>query len=186
MAATVIDHGYQKQAPMGGMFNPPHPAAIPLRGLPPIIDERARVLILGSFPSEASLAARQYYAHRQNQFWKILGAALDRPLTEMDYAAKQAAVRAAGVAIWDVYATCERAGSLDSAIRNAVPNDFGPLRKSTPRLSRICFNGGTAGRFARILAPLGIETLILPSTSPANARWSFERKLAAWREGLAV
>lgn len=157
-----------------------------LHGLPPIIDERAEVLILGSFPSTASLAAGQYYAHRQNQFWRILGAVLAQPLVDMDYAAKQAAVKAAGIAIWDVYASCEREGSLDTAIREGVPNDLARLKKSAPALRRICFNGGTAGRFARQMAPLGLETLILPSTSPANASWSFERKLAAWREALLL
>lgn len=164
-----------------------------LVGLPPLIGPEARVLILGSFPSAASLAAQQYYAHRQNQFWKILGAVLDQPLYAMDYAAKQAAVIAAGIAIWDVYACCERSGSLDSAIRNAIPNDFAALQKSAlagrhaggyPALRRVLFNGQTPGRFAPQLAALGLETLVMPSTSPANAGWSFERKLAAWREGL--
>lgn len=166
------------------------------------MDERARVLILGSFPSEASLTAQQYYAHKQNQFWKILGAILEQPLHEMDYDAKQAAVKDAGIAIWDVYATCERDGSLDSAIRNAVPNDFAKLsnamragrrpRKSalagrrSARLRRVCFNGQAAGRFAPQLTVLGFETLILPSTSPANATWNFECKLAAWRKGLDI
>lgn len=159
-----------------------------LRGLPPIIDERARVLILGSFPSEASLAAAQYYAHPRNQFWKILGEILGLPLTDMDYAAKQAAVKAAGLAIWDVYRSCERLGSLDAAIRNGVPNDFASLTKSALAgrhpLRRVCFNGRTAGRFAPRLAALGFETLILPSTSPANAGWSYADKLAAWRAAL--
>ena len=158
-----------------------------LTGLPPIIDAHARVLILGSFPSSASLAAQQYYAHRQNQFWKILGSVLAQPLGEMDYAARQQAVREAGIAIWDVYAACERAGSLDSAIRNGIPNDFASLQKSVfarRHLPRVCFNGQAAGRFAAQLQALGFGTVILPSTSPANAGWSFERKLAAWREGL--
>lgn len=161
-----------------------------LRGLPPIIDERARVLILGSFPSEASLAAGQYYAHPRNQFWRILGEILGVSLQTMDYAAKQAAVRAAGLAIWDVYASCERVGSLDAAIHNGIPNDFVQFRKSAlagrHTLPRVCFNGRTAGRFAPQLAALGFETVILPSTSPANASWSYAEKLAAWREGLAV
>jgi len=155
-----------------------------LRGLPPIVDERAGVLILGSFPSTASLAAGQYYAHRQNQFWRILGEVIGQPLTEMDYAARQAAVRAAGIAIWDVYASCEREGSLDTAIRAAVPNDFARLKKSAPALRRVCFNGGTAGRFAGTLEAMGFETLVLPSTSPANASWSYARKLDAWRTAL--
>lgn len=169
-----------------------------LKGLPPIIDERARILILGSFPSEASLVAQQYYAHKQNQFWKILGAILGQPLFELDYAAKQDAVKAAGIAIWDVYAECERAGSLDSAIRNAKPNDFTKLnigmragrrsQKSAPAgrrgIERVCFNGQAAGKFAPQLEAQGFEIRILPSSSPANATWNFERKLMAWREAL--
>ena len=162
-----------------------------LTGLPPIIDAQARVLILGSFPSPASLAAGQYYAHKQNQFWRILAALFEQPLVEMGYADKQAAVKAAGIAIWDVYGACERAGALDSAIRNGVPNDFAALRKSAvmacnaPKGVRlVCFNGQAAGKFAPQLVALGYEAVILPSTSPANASWSFERKLAAWREAL--
>ncbi|MEW6293541.1 MAG: DNA-deoxyinosine glycosylase [Pseudomonadota bacterium] len=165
-------------------------AAERLTGLPPLIGPESRVLILGSFPSAASLAAQQYYAHRQNQFWKILGAVLGQPLHEMDYAAKQAAVLAAGLAIWDVYASCERAGSLDSAIRNGMSNDFAKLKKSALAgrhdLPRVCFNGQAAGRFAPQLEMLGFKTVILPSTSPANASWSFERKLAAWRAALKL
>jgi len=155
-----------------------------LQGLPPLMDARTRVLILGSFPSAASLAAQQYYAHKQNQFWKILGILLALPLPAMDYAERQAAVLAAGVGIWDVFAACTREGSLDAAIRDAKANDFSRLKKSAPALRRICFNGQAAGRFAGILGVSGYETLLLPSTSPANASWSFERKLAAWREGL--
>lgn len=159
-----------------------------LTGLPPLLGRDACVLILGSFPSEASLAAQQYYAHKQNQFWKILGAIIEMPLFEMGYAGKQEAVTEAGIAIWDVYASCERAGSLDSAIRNGAPNDFARLRNSAlaGRLKRVCFNGQAAARFAPQLQALGFETLVLPSTSPANATWSFARKLEAWRAGLAV
>lgn len=156
-----------------------------LTGLPPIIDAQARVLILGSFPSPASLAARQYYAHRQNQFWRILGAVLALPLAERDYPARQAAVKAAGIAIWDVYGSCERPGSLDAAIRHGVANDFAKLKNSAVAMRRVCFNGQTAGKFAPRLAALGYQTIVLPSTSPANASWSFERKLEAWRAGLA-
>ena len=144
------------------------------------------MLILGSFPSTASLAAGQYYAHKQNRFWRILGEILGQPLAAMDYAARQAAVQAAGIAIWDVYASCERAGSLDAAIRDAVPNDFARLQKSAPALRRICFNGRVAGCFARHFNALGYEVLILPSTSPANAGWTMERQVAAWREALVM
>ena len=155
-----------------------------LRGLPPLIDERARVLVLGSFPSTASLAAQHYYAHPQNQFWRVLAAILEQPLTEIDYAAKQAALQAAGIAVWDVYGACERDGSLDSAIRDAQPNDFRRLKKIAPQLRRVCFNGKTAGRFAAELEGIGFETAVLPSTSPAYTL-SFAAKLAAWRTALS-
>lgn len=142
------------------------------------------MLILGSFPSSASLAAQQYYAHPQNQFWRILGAVIGQPLKEMDYPARIVAVQTAGIAIWDVFASCERAGSLDSAIKNAVPNPLAKLQESAPALRRICFNGGTAARRIREVEALGFEALVLPSTSPANAGCSFERKLLAWRAAL--
>ena len=155
-----------------------------LRGLPPIIAADARILILGSFPSQASLAARQYYGHRQNQFWRILGAVTDTPLAEMDYAARVQAVQRAGIAIWDVFGSCLREGSLDAAIREAAVNDFTILKRLAPQLTRICFNGQKAGKFARHLAGAGFQTAILPSTSPAFTL-SFEKKCAAWRAALS-
>ena len=142
------------------------------------------MLVLGSFPSTASLAARQYYAHPQNQFWRILGAVVDQPLKEMDYPARLAAVQAAGIAIWDVFASCERAGSLDSAIREARPNDLGALRTVAPVLRRICFNGRMAAKRIREVEAMGFEVHVLPSTSPAHAGMSFEEKLARWRAAL--
>ena len=155
-----------------------------LTGLAPVIDGRARVLILGSFPSTASLAARQYYAHPQNQFWRILGEVVGQPLKEMQYPDRIAAVQAAGIAIWDVFASCERAGSLDTAIRDALPNPLAALKESAPALRRICFNGRTAARRLREMEALGYEAVVLPSTSPAHAGMSFAEKLARWREAL--
>ena len=154
-----------------------------LAGLPPLIDARARVLVLGSFPSAASLAARRYYAHPKNQFWRILEALLEQPLADSDYATQQVVVQAAGLAIWDVYASCERAGSLDSAIQNAQANDFRALTKHAPQLRRICFNGKTAARFAKPLAALGYDMVIAPSTSPAYTL-AFDEKLDAWRAAI--
>lgn len=142
------------------------------------------MLILGSFPSTASLAAQQYYAHPQNQFWRILGEVIGQPLQEMDYPDRIAAVQAAGIAIWDVFASCERVGSLDTAIRDAVPNPLAELQESAPALRRICFNGRMAARRIREVEAMGFEALVLPSTSPANASWSFEGKLLAWRTAL--
>lgn len=155
-----------------------------LHGLPPRIDARARTLILGSFPSEASLKAQQYYAHRQNQFWRIVGALIGQPLYEMGYEARWPHVQAAGIAVWDVYATCEREGSLDSDIRLGVANDFAQLKALAPELKRVCFNGQTAGKFQRLLTGLGYEVVVLPSTSPAYTL-SFDSKLARWRALLA-
>jgi hypoxanthine-DNA glycosylase len=143
------------------------------------------VLVLGSFPSTASLVAQQYYAHPQNQFWRILGEVIGRPLKEMDYPARLAAVQAAGIAIWDVFATCERAGSLDSAIREAQPNDLRALRTVAPELRRICFNGRMAAKRICEVEAFGFEAVVLPSTSPAHAGMSFEQKLAAWHAALA-
>jgi len=154
-----------------------------LRGLPPIIGAAATTLILGSFPSAASLAAQQYYGHRQNQFWRLLAALLEVPLAEMDYADRQLALRRAGIAVWDVYASCERSGSLDSAIRGAQANDFGRLKRLAPNLRRVCFNGRTAARCAADFDELGYATRMLPSSSPAYTL-AFQKKLVAWREVL--
>lgn len=155
-----------------------------LYGLPPIINAQARVLVLGSFPSAASLAAQQYYANPQNQFWRILGAVLGQPLTAMDYAARISAVQAAGIAIWDVFASCERNGSLDAAIRNALPNEFAAVKKSALAIRRVCFNGRMAARLQRKIEALGYEVCILPSTSPAHAGMRVEEKLLRWRTAL--
>ena len=162
------------------------PEARRLTGLAPVIDARARVLVLGSFPSASSLAAQQYYAHPQNQFWRILGALLDQPLQDMDYAARVSAVQNAGIAIWDVFASCERAGSLDSAIQNAVPNPLVKLQEWAPALRRLCFNGRTAARRIREVEAMGFEAVTLPSTSPAHAGMTFEEKLTRWRAALHV
>lgn len=156
----------------------------PLHGLAPVHDADTRILILGSFPSEASLRARQYYGHPRNQFWRLLGGVIGEPLQELSYAERLARVRAHRFGIWDVIASCERQGSLDSAIRDAAVNDFAALFGCSPRICRIAFNGGKAASYRRLLAPLGKEMSILPSSSPANASWSFERKQAAWIECL--
>lgn len=157
-----------------------------LIGLAPLMDERAQVLILGSFPSAASLAAQQYYAHPQNHFWRILSAVLEQPLADMDYAARTVAVKQAGIAIWDVYGACQREGSLDSAIRAAAANDVAGLKRRAPQLRRVCFNGQLAGKFAPTMRVAGYEAFILPSTSPANARQGFQEKLALWRAALTL
>jgi hypoxanthine-DNA glycosylase len=153
-----------------------------LLGLPPVAGRDARLLVLGSFPGAASLAAQQYYAHPRNHFWPILGALWHVDLIALPYARRVAELRARGLAVWDVYAACRREGSLDSAIEQAEPNDLAALAARLPRLAAIAHNGGESARAMRITRALGLPVHRLPSTSPANASWSFERKLAAWRE----
>ncbi|MEM5439028.1 DNA-deoxyinosine glycosylase [Paraburkholderia diazotrophica] len=155
-----------------------------LRGFPPVVAESTHTLILGSFPGEASLAATQYYAHPRNQFWRLLGAVIGEPLAELDYPTRLEHVLKHGIGVWDVLAACTREGSLDAAIRNATPNDFASLREYAPKLAKVCFNGKTAGRFATVIAAAGYETLVLPSSSPANAMLSFDQKLRLWRDIL--
>jgi double-stranded uracil-DNA glycosylase len=156
-----------------------------LQGLPALVNARTRLLVLGSFPGVRSLEAQQYYAHPQNAFWRIQSALFGIDFTALAYAQRVRRLLAQGVGLWDVYASCERSGSLDSAIRNAVPNDFASLRKSCPKLRAICHNGSESAKHAQHAAALGCPVIKLPSTSPANARWSFEQKLQAWREAFA-
>ena len=155
-----------------------------LVGLPPVIARDTRLVVLGSFPGAASLAARQYYAHPRNQFWPLLSALWDIDLVGLPYARRLAVLRERGLGLWDVYASCHRAGSLDSAIEDAALNDLASLRRRAPELQAVAHNGGESARSMRITAALGLPVVRLPSTSPANASWSFERKLAAWRAAL--
>jgi hypoxanthine-DNA glycosylase len=160
-----------------------------LYGLAPIVDAHTRLLMLGSFPGAASLARQQYYAHPQNQFWRILQAiwpASPHGISVSSYEKRSEWLLAHGLGVWDVYASCERVGSLDAAIRNPEVNDFASLARRCPQLQAIAHNGGESFKHAKHLAALGLPVYKLPSTSPAHASWSFERKLAAWREVVAV
>jgi hypoxanthine-DNA glycosylase len=155
-----------------------------LQGLGPIVARSTRLVILGSFPGVASLAAQQYYAHPRNHFWPIVGALLGEPLADMPYAKRVAVLRDRGLGVWDVYASCRREGSLDANIQDAVPNDLASLKQRAPQLSAVVHNGGESSRAMRITRELGVPVWRLPSTSPANASWSFERKLEAWRKAF--
>jgi double-stranded uracil-DNA glycosylase len=154
-------------------------------GLPPVLPRDARVLILGSFPGEASLAARQYYAHPRNHFWTIMGAILDEPLAGRPYRERLARMRAHRVGLWDTIVACERRGSLDGAIRNAERGEVARVRRGAPALRLVCFNGQTAARAAPVWRDAGYATLVLPSTSPAYTR-PLTEKLAAWRAIAAL
>jgi hypoxanthine-DNA glycosylase len=160
-----------------------------LQGLPPLIAGNTRLLVLGSFPGATSLARQQYYAHPQNGFWRILQTIWpSSPHAECvdSYEKRSAWMLGRGLGVWDVYASCEREGSLDTAIRHPQVNDFADLQRRCPALQVIAHNGGESYRHARHTAALGLPVYRLPSTSPANASWSFERKLAAWREVVAA
>lgn len=157
-----------------------------LQGLPPVLARHTRCVVLGSFPGEASLAAQQYYGHPRNHFWPLLSAIWQVDLVGLPYPQRLAQVRRRGLGIWDAYASCRREGSLDTAIEAAELNDFARLRQRAPGLHLVLHNGGESARAARALQALGLATRRLPSTSPANASWSFERKLAAWREAFEM
>lgn len=160
-----------------------------LRSFPPIVGSHATRLILGSMPGAASLQAAQYYAHPRNAFWTIMESLLGIPRA-LPYPERTRAVTDAGIAVWDVLKACRRSGSLDSAIEtdSIVPNDFRRFLTQNPGVNRIHFNGGTARRlYDRHVLPalpsaLQQHILItLPSTSPANASFSLQKKTDAWR-----
>ena len=153
----------------------------------PIEKADARILILGSMPGEASLRAGQYYAHPRNLFWRIMGELLGTD-PGSPYEQRIQALKSARIALWDVLYSCRRKGSLDSNIdhESLVPNDFAAFFLSHPQITRVFFNGTKAEQcYRKHMQPVtgieSIEYLRLPSTSPANASLSYERKLDAWR-----
>jgi hypoxanthine-DNA glycosylase len=152
-----------------------------LFGLPPVLGRQTRLLVLGSFPGVASLQAQQYYGHPRNHFWPLLSALWQVDLPGMAYKHRLAEVRRRGLGLWDIYASCQREGSLDQAIMDPELNDLASLRRRAPALQCVAHNGGESARAMKAVAALGYTVLRLPSTSPANASWSFERKLQAWR-----
>jgi hypoxanthine-DNA glycosylase len=156
-----------------------------LTGLAPVIDTHTRILILGSFPGAASLAAQQYYAHPRNQIWRLVSALVGEDLAALPYAERLPRLLSHRIGLWDVLGACERQGSLDSAIRNPAANDFGRLRHLCPELETVGFNGQASGKFAPQFAEQGYRALVLPSSSPANAGMGFEAKLMRWRELVA-
>jgi len=154
-----------------------------LTGLAPIVSDNTALLILGSFPGARSITEQRYYAHPQNHFWKILQAlwpAKPLPAGIDSYQKRSEWLLDRGLGVWDVYASCRREGSLDTSIRDAVANDIVSLH--LPKLAAIAHNGGESFKHARHTRTLGVPVYRLPSSSPANASWSFERKVQAWRE----
>jgi hypoxanthine-DNA glycosylase len=153
-----------------------------LNGLAPVTAPDITILVLGSFPGAASLAAQQYYAHPQNQLWRLLSAITGEDLHALPYGERLPRLLAHRIGLWDVLGACERKGSLDADIRNPAANDFARLRELCPLLRTIGFNGQTSGKFAPQFAAAGYRTVILPSSSPAHATLNFEQKLALWRQ----
>ena len=158
-----------------------------IQSFAPIEDADAKILILGSMPGEASLRAGQYYAHPRNLFWHIMGELLGTG-TVSPYVQRVQALKSARIALWDVLRSCRRKGSLDSSIDNdsLVPNDFAAFFLHHPKITHVFFNGTKAEtcyrKQMRPFIDIGhIEYQRLPSTSPANASISSERKLEAWR-----
>ena len=149
--------------------------------IPPLFDENSKILILGSFPSVSSREAMFFYAHPQNRFWRVIAAVLGESVPAA-VEEKKALLLAHGVALWDVIGACEIEGSADASIKNAAVNDLSPILNGC-MIRRIYTNGSTAGRlYRRYLEPVtGVPAATLPSTSPANAAWSLERLIGAWR-----
>jgi hypoxanthine-DNA glycosylase len=161
-----------------------------IRSFPPVADEHARILILGSMPGKRSLDQQQYYAHPHNAFWKIIGELTGTP-PHAPYAERLRALQAAHIALWDVLHSCMRHGSLDSDIEQEQANDFAAFFVQHPHITRVYFNGGKAEQSFRKFV-LGRQTLPplelarLPSTSPAHAGMRYEEKLEAWKAAMGL
>lgn len=150
---------------------------------PPVADDETRMLILGSLPGEESLRRGQYYGHPQNRFWELVGTAIGTPLRPLPYADRLQVLLRHRIGLWDVIAHAARAGSLDSAIRDAAPNDLSALVTSLPKLRAVAFNGRKAGMEGRKLLADGasnIRLVDLPSSSPAYAAMPLAEKKERW------
>ena len=156
---------------------------------PPIIDEASQILIIGTMPSVKSLAATEYYAHPRNAFWKIIATLFNNGADFSDFAEKKACILANHLALWDNLRFCERNGSLDSNIKNMIPNDFESLLKKHSNIRRLIFNGQKSYQFFKRFHSELLEKyqyFVLPSTSPANAALSFDKKLSLWQKALKL
>ena len=148
---------------------------------PPVFDAFSRVLILGSFPSVKSRETAFFYGHPQNRFWRVLAAILGEPVPE-SVPEKTSLLLRRHIALWDVAAACEIAGSSDASIRAVVPNDFSPIFRAAEIQAVFC-NGGTAYRYYEKFHRER-TAVKLPSTSPANARWTLPMLVEAWGSAI--
>ncbi|MBQ3182405.1 MAG: DNA-deoxyinosine glycosylase [Clostridia bacterium] len=149
--------------------------------IPPVYDDNSRILILGSFPSVASREAEFFYGHKQNRFWRVLAAVFDTDLPETTEEKKIFLIKH-GIALWDVIGSCDITGSSDSSIKNAVPNDVSMILDNAD-IKNIYVNGKTALNYYNkyIRDKVNRDAVYLPSTSPANAAWSYEKLINAWK-----
>ncbi len=159
-------------------------------GFSPSIDQDCTHLILGSMPSVASLDAQQYYAHPQNRFWPLMARILEQaPSAPVHYEDRLAMLLRHHIALWDSIAACDRKGSLDSDIKNEQGNDFSALFTQYPNIHTVCFNGGKSFQCFKkynkqLLSRTDIHFHQMPSTSPANARWTMEMLEKTWKVPL--
>ncbi|WP_044916074.1 DNA-deoxyinosine glycosylase [Oribacterium sp. FC2011] len=149
--------------------------------IPPLYDENSKVLILGSFPSVKSREAQFFYGHPQNRFWKVMAAVFHERVPDTVSEKRDFLLRN-HVALWDVIHSCEIVGSSDSSIKNVMPNDLSIILDAA-HIERVFVNGKTAEKYYKkyIEKTLGIKAFCLPSTSPANASWSIDRLINAWK-----
>lgn len=147
-----------------------------------MVNAQTRVLVCGSLPGEASLAAGRYYAHPTNQFWRLVGGVIGRDLVGLDYSARLEALLAAGIGLWDTVGSATRSGSLDSAIRAVAPTPLADLARTLPALRLIAFNGATAARLGQVQTKKlgGLSFIQLPSSSAAYCAVSVATKQQAW------
>ena len=157
-------------------------AELPKASFPPVADARTRLLVLGSLPGDISLRRAQYYGNPRNQFWRLMEVVIDRPLIELGYEDRLATLLDAGVGLWDVIASAERRGSLDTDIRSHVANRLDEFAATLPLLRAIAFNGGKSAAIGlrQLGAAAAYDLIALPSSSPAHTL-PIERKLADWR-----
>ena len=170
MAARVVKA--RRAAPVGV-------ESVLKQGLAPQIPPASRLVLLGSFPGEASLQQSQYYAHPQNQFWRLLGDVLEEPLAALPYARRLQRLARHRIGVWDIITNCEREGSLDGSIRHAVLSQFEWLADHAPKLRVVALNGQKAGSARQRIEALGYDALVLPSSSLAYTL-PYATKLEAW------
>jgi hypoxanthine-DNA glycosylase len=147
------------------------------------MNENTEILILGTLPSDKSLAAQQYYANPSNDFWKLMGSALDQSFEGLSYEAKVELLKDKRIGLWDAYYACYRPGSMDKDIAEKEPNAFTVLKDVAPRVRLVYFNGAAAAEQEESLIRLGYQTCLLPSSSGANRR-DRQRRLVCWKAAI--